>query len=87
LYDILQLPSVSKLDIFKAVRHLTSSKSLRLDGVPGLIIIGCATVVEQVFKYIFDLSVLWDRFPTQWEKVIMVPSFQKGNSSSDSNYR
>jgi len=82
----LQLRSVSKLDIFKAVSHLTSSKSLRLDGVPGLVITGCATVYVRVFKYIFDLSLLWEHFPTQWEKVIMVPSFKKGNSSG-SNYR
>jgi hypothetical protein len=66
--DILQLPPISKLDILKHIGHLRPSKSVGLDGVPHFIIMDRATVFAQLFKCIFDLSLLWENFPTQWEK-------------------
>jgi hypothetical protein len=54
--EFLQLPSISELDILKAIKGLRPSKSVGLDVMPGFIIKGCFTRFGPLLEYIFDLS-------------------------------
>jgi hypothetical protein len=85
--DILQLPPISELHILKAIKCLIPSKSVGLEGIPGFITKGRSTVFALLLKYIFDLSLSQEHFPTQYKKAVIVPILKKGNSSSVSNYR
>jgi hypothetical protein len=75
------------IDVRKAIRRLKPSKSVGLDGIPGFIIKGCTDTFVPLLKYIFNLSLFQQLFPSSWKKAAIVPIFKKGNSSLIANYR
>jgi hypothetical protein len=75
--DILHLPPISELDNLKAIKRLRPSKSVGLHGIPGFIIKGCFTVSVPLLKYIFDVRLSQEHFPTKWEKADIVPILKK----------
>jgi hypothetical protein len=85
--DFLHLPPISELDILKAIKRLRPSTSVRPDGIPSFTIKGFSIIFAPLLKYIFDLSLSQEHFPTQWKKAVIVPILKKGNSFSISNYR
>jgi hypothetical protein len=52
--EFLQLPSISELEILKATKRVSPSKSVGLDGVPGFIIKGCFTSFGLLLGCIID---------------------------------
>jgi hypothetical protein len=54
--EYLQLPSISELDILKAIKRLRPSKSVGLDIISGFIFKGCFTRFGPLLEYVFDLS-------------------------------
>jgi len=61
------LPIISELDVLKAIKF-RPSQSVALDGAPDTIIIGYLATFAPLPKYIFDVSLLQEQFPTQWKK-------------------
>ena len=68
---------ISELDILKAIKCLKTSKSVRLDGIPGFIIKGCSGIFALLLKYIFDFSLSQEHFPTQRGKKAVIVAISK----------
>jgi hypothetical protein len=85
--DNLSLFPVTDADVRKAIRWLKPSKSAGLDGIPGFIIKGCTVIFVPLLKYIFNLSLSQQLFPSSWKQAAIVPIFKKVNSSLLANYR
>ena len=62
--DILHLPPISELDILKVIKRLRPPKSVGLDGISTFIVNGCSAIFAPLLKYIFDLSLSLEHFPT-----------------------
>jgi hypothetical protein len=62
--DNLSLFPVTDADVRKAIRRLKPSESVGLDGIPGFIIKGCTDIFVLLLKYIFNLSLSQQLFPS-----------------------
>jgi hypothetical protein len=69
--DNLSVFSVTDADVRKAIRRLKPSKSAGLDGIPGFIIKGCTDTFVSLLKYIFNLSLSQQLFPSFWKKLLL----------------
>jgi hypothetical protein len=69
--DNLSVFSVTDADVRKAIRWLKPSKSAGLDGIPGFIIKGCTDIFVPLLKYIFNLSLSQQLFPSSWKKLLL----------------
>jgi hypothetical protein len=63
--------------IFKAIKLLRPSKSVEVDDIPGFEIKGCTDIFLPVLKYIFNLSLSQQYFPTLWKLVAIVLVLKK----------
>ena len=52
-----------------------------------IIIKGCTDIFVPLLKYIFNLSLSQQLFPSSWKKAAIVPIYKKGNSTIIANYR
>ena len=85
--DNLTLLPVTDADVRKAIRRLKPSKSVALDGIPHFITMGCTDIFVPLLKYICNLSLSQQLFPSFWKQAAVVPNFKKGNSTLLANYR
>jgi hypothetical protein len=85
--NFLNAPPISDSDVKKAIRHLSSLKSVGEDEIPSFIIEGCSESFAPLLRHIFNTSLLKGKFPTLWKQVAVVPIFKKGNSILVTNYR
>jgi hypothetical protein len=51
--------------------------SVGLDGTPSFNINGSSTIFAPPLKYIFDLSLPREHFPTQWGEAVIVSILKK----------
>jgi hypothetical protein len=81
--DFLNVPPISDSDVKKAIRHLSSSKSVGTDEIPTFIIKGCSEIFAPLLRHIFNIV----KVPTLWMQAAVGPIFKKGNSTLVTNYR
>jgi hypothetical protein len=74
--EFLLLAPIFQLDICKALRRLSPSKSVGLDDIPSFVIKGCSEIFVPVLKNIFNLSLPQQYFPTVWKQAVIVPCFK-----------
>jgi hypothetical protein len=75
--DNLPLFPVTDADVRQAIRRLKPSKSVGLDGIPGFIIKGGIGILVPLLKYIFNLSLSQQLFPSSWKQAAIVPILKK----------
>jgi hypothetical protein len=83
----LSLVPISVADVSKAITRLKSLKSVGLASIPGFVIKGCSGIFIPVLRYIFNLSLAQQHFPTVWKEAAIVLVFKRCNRAAASNYR
>jgi hypothetical protein len=68
------LAPISGSDIFTALKHLRTSKSVEVDNNPGFVIKGFTVI--PVLEHIFNLSLAQQYFPILWKQAAIDPVFK-----------
>jgi hypothetical protein len=84
--DVLSFVSYSDSDVYNAIKILRPLISFGLDGIPSFVIKG-SEVFLPVLKFILNLSLSQQKFPTLWKQAVVLPVFKKDNCALVTNYR
>jgi hypothetical protein len=85
--EFLLLALVSDEDVLKAIKRLKPYQSVGHTDTPGFIIKGCFGILVPVLRYIFNLNLTQQQFPSIWKEAAILPVFKSGDHASVSNYR
>jgi hypothetical protein len=77
LRKFLSSAAVSNSDVSNAVKRLRPAKSVGLDGIRSFVINGCSKIFVPVLKFIFNLSLSQNTFPSFWSQEAIVPVSKK----------
>ena len=77
----------NKLDVFKALRSLDTSKAMGCDGVSPVVLKHCAMAIYQPLYHLFSLSLSQFYIPLEWHTHLVKPVYKSGDSSYVRNYR
>ena len=83
LYEI----SITKDDMYKALRSLKTNKSPGPDEIHPKILNELANQLAYPLKTLFDLTLKEGKIPQKWKEAEVIPIFKKGCKSKPGNYR
>ena len=83
----LDLAHVTEEKVRKTLCSLTNSKSLAIDELDNYSIKLAADVIARPLHHIITLSILQQKFPTQWKYAKVLPLHKKDSTLEPKNYR
>ena len=78
---------ISSDEVARLLRNLDVSKASGPDGIPARILKECANQLAPSLCELFNKSLRFGQFPSQWKHANVVPIFKKGDKELVSNYR
>lgn len=81
------ISEVSEVEVLTALNKLKSKRSLGPDNIPPYILKGCAEILVNPLRHLFNLSLKNNSFPDIWKVSKVVPIPKKGSKSDISNHR
>ena len=82
-----ELTPVTLPELSEAVRHMSSSRAVGLDGVPILAVRRCFDVIGPLLLHLINRSIVTGVFPERWKIACVVPIHKAGDRGVASNYR
>ena len=81
------LNHISKPEVLKIIRGLSNSKCTSIDGLNNFGIKIAADVILDPLHHIITLSLMQEKFPSQWKKAKVIPLHKTGDTLMAKNYR
>ena len=78
---------VTKAYIKKLLRGLSTSKCSAIDGLDNFCVKIASDVIDEPLHHIITLSIMQEKFPSQWKLSKVIPLHKKDDISSPENYR
>ena len=82
-----KLTPITLPELSKAVRNMSSSRAVGLDGMPILAVRRCFDVIGPLLLHLINKSIVTGVFPERWKIACVVPILKAGDRSVPSNYR
>ena len=83
----LYLQFVSKSVVTKLLCNLSNSRCSAIEGLDNYSVKIAANVIAEPLHHIITLSIMQEKFPSQWKLSKFIPLHKKDNISSPKNYR
>jgi len=80
-------PSLTMVDVRRALKRINPRKSPGPDGIPGRLLIGCTNQLAEVFPSIFNLFLYQSAVPTCFKQTTIVPVPKKPSITCLNDYR
>ena len=74
-------------DVFVGLSHLSSKKSVGIDGISSVVWKSCATALCEPVHHLFTLCFSQSYIPPEWKIHCVTPIFKSGDKVSVKNYR
>lgn len=85
--NVLDIQSITEKDILEAIKKLKPKKSVGPDNIPPYIFKGCAELLLEPLKIIFNLIIKTRTYPDLWKQTKICPIFKSGNTNEIVNHR
>lgn len=79
--------NITDVDISKAAKKLKSKRSAGPDGIPAYLVKGCAEVLLEPLRIIFNLALRNGYYPSKWKLGRVLPIYKSGEKNNLMNYR
>lgn len=84
---LIQCPTISEDDVYKALRKMKPKMTTGPDGIPSFLLKDCAVIFSKPLSVIFNLALKTCSFPSCWKVSKICPVFKKGNKTYIENHR
>ena len=74
-------------ELSDAVRQMSNSRAVGLDGVPMLAVRQCFPVIGPKLLHLINATITTGEFPSRWKTALVVPLHKSGDTSTASNFR
>ena len=78
---------MSIVKVYNLINNLSTSKATGIDKISAKVLRAAASAIAPSLTEIFNMSIVSNRFPSDWKTARVIPLFKNGQRSVLDNYR